>query len=155
MDDDVIEKLVARLPRPSPSPELDTRIAQITRQAAPARTSLHVRRVFLLVGSTACAGFLGFVLGRQTGTAVIKNEVPAPPAAAVASLRPPPKSKDLTTTGPKTTDPKTTDPVTADRVHIVRAEGDALVKFLMPPKRFVGLFGNRQLETRDSASQLR
>jgi hypothetical protein len=144
MNDDEIEKLIARLPRPAPSQELDTRIAETTRQAAPARQFLPVRQALLLVGSTACAGFLGFVLGRQTGTPVIKNDVAATPAAAVASLPPPPKSND----------PAITDPATTDRVHIVRAEGDALGKFVMPPKTFVGLFGNGRLETRDSASQL-
>jgi hypothetical protein len=134
MNDNVIENLIARLPRPTPSQELDSRIAEITNQASPERTSFQARQVLLLVGTAACAGFLGFLLGRQSGSTVVKNEVAAPPAVALASLSPQAE--------------------TAERVHILRAEGDALVKFVMPPKKFVGLFGSGRLETRDSGSQL-
>jgi hypothetical protein len=134
MNDNVIENLIARLPRPMPSQELDSRIAEITNQASPERKSFQVRRVLLLVSTAACAGLLGFVLGRQSGSAVDKNEVVAVPAVAIASLSPQAE--------------------TAERVHILRAEGDALVKFVMPPKKFVGLFGSGRLETRNSSSQL-
>jgi hypothetical protein len=134
MNDNVIENLIARLPRPTPSQELDSRIAEITKQALPKRKFLQARQVLPLVGTAACAGFLGFLLGRQSGSPVVKNEVAAVPAAALASWSPPAE--------------------TAERVHILRAEGDALVKFVMPPKKFVGLFGNGRLETRDSGSQL-
>jgi hypothetical protein len=134
MNDNVIENLIARLPRPTPSQELDSRIAEITNQASPERKSLQVRRVLLLVSTAACAGLLGFVLGRQSGSAVDKNEVVAVPAVAIASLSPQAE--------------------TAERVHILRAEGDALVTFVMPPKKFVGLFGSGRLETRNSSSQL-
>ncbi|HEV3301238.1 MAG TPA: hypothetical protein VG055_16425 [Planctomycetaceae bacterium] len=134
MNDNVIENLIARLPRPTPSQELDSRIAEITNQASPERKFFQVRRVLLLVSTAACAGLLGFVLGRQSGSTVVKNEVAAAPAVAIASLSPPAE--------------------TAERVHILRAEGDALVKFVMPPKKFVGLFGSGRLETRDFRSQL-
>jgi hypothetical protein len=134
MNDNVIENLIARLPRPTPSRELDSRIAEITNRATPERKSFPARQVLLLVGTAACAGFLGFALGRQSGSPVVKNETAAVPAAALASLSPPSE--------------------TAERVHIVRAEGDALVKFVMPPKKFVGLFGSGRLETRDSGSRL-
>jgi hypothetical protein len=134
MNDNVIENLIARLPRPTPSQELDSRIAEITNQASPVRKSFQAGRVLLLVATTACAGFLGFVLGRQAGSTVVKNEVAEAPAVALASLSPPAE--------------------TAERVHIWRAEGDALVKFVMPPKKFVGLFGSGRLETRNSSSQL-
>jgi len=135
MNDNVIENLIARLPRPTPSQELDSRIAEITNQASPERKSFQARRVLLLVGTAACAGFLGFVLGRQSGSTVLKKEVAAAPAVALASLSSPQAE-------------------TAQRVYIVRAEGDALVKFVMPPKKFVGLFGSGRLETRDFRSQL-
>jgi hypothetical protein len=89
MNDNVIENLIARLPRPTPSQELDSRIAEITNQASPERKSFQARQVLLLVGTAACAGFLGFALGRQSGSPVVKNEVAAVPAAAHASLSPP------------------------------------------------------------------
>jgi len=133
MNDNVIENLIARLPRPTPSQELDSRIAEITKQALPKR-KFQARQVLPLVGTAACAGFLGFALGRQSGSPVVKNETAAVPAVAHASLPPPAE--------------------TAERVHILRAEGDALVKFVMPPKKFVGLFGGGRLETRDLRSQL-
>jgi hypothetical protein len=134
MNENEIENLIARLPRPTPSRELDSRIAGITNQALLERKTVQARRVLLPIGTAACAGLLGFALGRQTGSPVVKNEVAAPPAVAPASLSPQAEA--------------------AGRVHVLRAEGDALVKFVMPPKKFVGLFGNGRLETRDSGSQL-
>jgi hypothetical protein len=132
MNDKEIEGLIARLPRPSPSRELDARIAGITKQPSPERSSFQTRRVLVLVGSTACAGLLGFVLGRQSGSAIAKQQTAAP-ATAVASS---PSAE------------------TTEHVQIVRAEGDALVKFVMPPKKFVGLFGSGRLGTHNSDSQL-
>jgi hypothetical protein len=133
MNDKEIEHLIARLSRPTPSRELDAGIAEITKQVSPERKSFQARRVLLLVGSAACAGFLGFVLGRQSGSTIVKQQASAAPVAAAASS---PSAE------------------TTERVQIVRAEGDALVNFVMPPKKFVGLFGSGRLETRDSGSQL-
>jgi hypothetical protein len=131
-NDDAIENLIARLPRPIPSAELDSRIALITSHRSTERKTSRARRVLLLASTAACAGFVGFALGRHSGSAVVKSEGALAPTRAPAS----PQSQ------------------TAERVQIVRAEGDALVKFVMPPKKFVGLFGSGRLETRDGGSQL-
>jgi hypothetical protein len=133
-NDDTIENLIARLPRPTPSAELDSRIALITHHRSTERTPSRARRVLLLASTAACAGLVGFALGRHSGSAIVKSEGALAPAVALA--------------------PSAPQAQTAERVHIVRAEGDALVKFVMPPKKFVGLFGSGRLETHDGGPQL-
>jgi hypothetical protein len=134
MNDNVIENLIARQPRPTPSRELDARIAEIMNPARPDRKRSQPRRVMLLFGTAACAGFLGFMLGRQSASTAVKSEAAAAPAVTRASVSP--------------------STATVERVHSFRAEGNALVRFVMPPKKFVGLFGSGRLEARDSDSKL-
>src|SRR5205085_5396248 len=95
-----IEELLAHLPFPEPSRELDARIAQLTSRPM-RRTSLRagVRRFGLLVACSACAGLIGFVLGRQTAPPVAGNDLaavaPATPIAQVSESVPEPTTVNV------------------------------------------------------------
>ena len=123
MDD--IEKLIVRLPRPSPSPDLQDRIWQITNPpAASPPVGDQWRRdrwrsIAVLVTSVACAGVIGFILGR--------NSAPAPaPAVDVAST---------------VSLPTTSQPVLPNTEIVHYPPEEALTRFVMLPKRTESLFG--------------
>src|SRR5262245_11831725 len=76
-----IEKLICGLPRPEPSTEFDSRIAQVFNRAArPNPRKNRWSYIGLLTACTACAALVGFVVGR-------KSVAPSIPSAQV-SLQP-------------------------------------------------------------------
>ncbi len=133
MNDHEIEEFISRLPRPAPSQELDARIAEITSRAWTERKRALTGRVLLVIGTAACAGLLGFLLGRQSGRAAAKKET----TAALAQVR---GASSHPADGP-------------ERIRVVPAEGETLAQFVMPPKPFVSLFGSGPLEIRNAPSQ--
>jgi hypothetical protein len=133
MNDNDVEELIARLSRPTPSPKLDVRIAELTNRAWIERNGSLTRRVLLMIGTAACAACAGFVLGRYSAVAA-KNETASAPTAARAL------------SSPSTETP--------ERIRVLPAEGEALARFVMPPKAVMGLFGSGRLEARTSRAQL-
>jgi hypothetical protein len=133
MNDHEIEEFISRLPRPAPSQELDARIAEITSRAWTERKSSRTGRVLLVIGTAACAGLLGFLLGRQSGPAVAKIETAAAPVQVRGAVSNPADGHE--------------------QIRVVPAEGETLAHFVMPPKPFVSLFGSGPLEVRNAPSQ--
>jgi hypothetical protein len=79
---DELESLIAGMPRPEPSAELGRRIEALVNRAP--RRNLYRRRARWLVAACACAGAIGFVLGRQTaprGAEAVASPTPAAHAA--------------------------------------------------------------------------
>jgi hypothetical protein len=132
--DNDVEELITRLPRPSPSQELDARIAAIANRARSERKTSLTRGALLLIGTAACAGFVGFMLGRQSASMADKLHTAAGEAVMRAAL---PEPKDA-----------------SEDVKASPAEGEALARFVMPPKPFVSVFGNGRLEKQDAHSPL-
>ncbi len=130
-----IERLISGLPRPSPSPELDARISELTiRPAREVAIRARLRQFGVLAACTAGAGLIGFVLGRESA-----GPVPELYSAAVApgSPLPPP--------GPA--------PERAI-VNVQVPQNEAVARFVVPPKQLEGLFGRGPLEDRSGPSQL-
>jgi hypothetical protein len=130
-----IERLIARLPRPLPSPDLDARIAELTSQ--PVRsgaTRARLRRFSVIAACTACGGLLGFVLGRQS--VVPTNETLAVTVRPAAQMPPGASAPERVI------------------VNVQIPQNDALARFVMPPKRIEGLFGPEPLEHQPGPSQL-
>lgn len=130
-----IENLIAGLPCPSPSPNLDARIAQLTtRPARAGAIRARLRRLGVLAACTACAGMVGFALGRQSASAVAGNQpvapLPANPMPPVAT------------------------PTDRAIVKLELPQSEALARFVMPPRRTEGLFGRGPLEERSGSSPL-
>jgi hypothetical protein len=125
-----IERLIAGLPRPSPSAELDARIARLTseprvdRQAA-GHGNGAPRRLMATVASAACAGLLGFALGRHSVEPVVAGQSATvgdvTPTDSIASAIPGRDQSVVTVQVPET---------------------EALARFVMPSKRSAGLFGS-------------
>jgi hypothetical protein len=152
-----IERLIAGLPRPSPSADLDARIATLTSAArgddhtAPNRNRAAVRRLLVAIASTAGAGLLGFAIGRYSATPAVGGQLAMQSAATLPTMT------DQTGKVPTgASDVQVSSPVPArDRtiVKIEVPESEALVRFIMPSKRFTGLFGDAALEERSEDSQ--
>jgi hypothetical protein len=125
VNDRDVEKLIARLDRPSPSQELDARIVALTRLARPERNNSPTRRVLGLSSTVACAGLLGFALGRlSASTQVAAPAVPGGETGITASTvleRP------------------------AAAVRVDAPASEALVRFVSKPVQFVSVFGNGPL----------
>ena len=130
-----IEKLIAGLPRPLPSPKLDARISELTRKPVNAQVARErLQRFGVLVACTTCAGLMGFLFGRQTAFPLtglqvdhVARAAPIPPIES-ASERP--------------------------SVHFHEPPTEALARFVMPAKRIEGLFGCGPLEERSGPSHL-
>ena len=138
-----IERLIARLPRPSPSEDLDQRIAGLeewppleipasltdpaVRVRARGPIGLLVRRIAAFAGTAACAGIAGFALGRQSVVPApeVEGRATSPMVAAAVPATPAP--------GPA-----------ALPVVVVWEESEALARFVMPT-RFGSMFGNGPL----------
>ncbi len=119
MNDHDVEKLVSRLQRPAPSAELDARIAAITSRAQPLRAGSPIRGLARISAAIACAGLVGFVLGRQS----------------VATPAAPP-------TIPEVGSPlATTEQEPAPEVRAVVPASDAFVRLVTKPRTFVSVFG--------------
>jgi|SRR5579863_5820970 len=137
-----IERLVAGLPRPSPSAELETRITRLVGTARIDRSpasdgKLALRRLAVTAASVACAGLLGFLLGRHSAGPVVASERQAVP-----------------TPGPGNSNPPTL-PEQAPAVIAVQVpETDALVRFVMPSRRTAGLFGGGPFVDQSDSSEL-
>jgi hypothetical protein len=132
VNDDELEKLVSRLDRPSPSPELDARIAEIARHVQPARGTGTVRGALRLGAAIACAGLLGFVLGRQS--------VSAPPIQpSIAEVADQHRSAD--------------EPEGVEHRAFVPAN-EAFVQLVTKPKTFVSVFGAQPLEAQPRPSEI-
>jgi hypothetical protein len=137
-----IERLIAGLPRPSPSAKLDARIAgltstpQIDRQAASRRTGA-TWRLSAAAASVACAGVLGFLLGRHSVAPVVARHSPTVPKEMPADSIP------SALPGP--------DPTV---INVQASESEALARFVMPSKRFAGLFGSGPFVEQSESSQL-
>lgn len=137
MDD--IEKLISNLPRPSPSEALDARIGQLLDTqlfdaqlaARPRRreeTRSRIQWSAALVACTACAGFIGFLLGRQSAPAIATSE-------PVVEL-----SATSETPGERITE--------AAKVTVQLPQDEGLARFVLPPRQLEGLFGSGPLEER-------
>lgn len=127
MDD--IEKLIAGLPCPKVSPDLDERIRQATSSPLNARgvRDRKTRSFVVLVTSIACAGAVGFALGRQSVS-------PTPPVIDVATT---------------TTSARLSDPATDDLTLVAKTtQIEAVKQFVMPPPQPEGLFGSGALNVR-------
>ena len=96
-------------------------------------------RAALLLGSTtACAGLLGFVLGRASVSAAIDK--PSAASANVAAFDPSTAHRNAKHDTPPET------------VEVSRNE--AFVRFVMQPKKMVDLFGDRPLKAEQSPSSV-
>jgi hypothetical protein len=132
VNDDELEQLVFRLERPSPSPELDARIAEVTRHVQPARSTGTIRGVLRLGAAIACAGVLGFVLGRQ-------------------SMSAPPVQPSITEMGSQR--PSADEPEGVEQRAFVPAN-EAFVQLVTKPKTFVSVFGAQPLEAQPRPSEI-
>jgi hypothetical protein len=131
VNDRDIERLISRLARPSPSPALDARIAEITRKVQPERTRAPLGVAFRLGSAIACAALLGFMLGRQ-------------------SVSLPPAQPSLPEGAQGRTD--TESEIVADRAFVPANE--AFVQLVTKPKTFVSVFGSQPLEAQSRPSHL-
>jgi hypothetical protein len=134
MNDRDLEELISRLPRPSPSPELDSRIDELARRTRPPRTTAVGWQILLPLGSAVCAGLLGFVLGRQSVLAKTADPLirETQSRAVEKSLFPQGKSS-RSSPAPKP-------------IFVEAPASQAFVSFVMPPKRRLNPFGERSLE---------
>src|SRR5262245_53594744 len=115
-----IEKLLAGLPRLSPSLELDARIAQFTcptERGAPARANR--RWLGALAACTACAGCIGFILGRESVM---------PSGTGAAGIH-------AGTAAPVQRVPAVWSPTERAMVNVNVPPTEALARFVMPPPR--------------------
>lgn len=153
-----IERLIAGLPRPLPSADLDARIAGLagpTRRAGRAAhdgTRFAMRRLIVSVASTAVAGLLGFLIGRHSAAPAVAGQ-PAVQSTATASTMTD-QTATVSADSPAVPAPS---PFPAQDRTIVRVqvpESEALARFVMPSKRTVGLFGEGPLEDRSETSHL-
>ncbi len=162
-----IERLVAGLPRPSPSEELDSRIAAligsekgldtVANGPRAARTTLHwpptdgpravKRRLIVTVASTACAGLLGFVIGRHSVAPVIAGQTATIPSGTIGAVAAPDGTPELSV-------PSVSPRREQHIVNVQVPESEALVRFVMPAKRSAGLFGSGALEERTESTRL-
>jgi hypothetical protein len=162
-----IERLITRLPRPSPSEELDARIAGLIDSENGLETGadgplaarpipLHSppadgvrtanRRLIVTAASTACAGLLGFVIGRHSVAPVVAGQA-AIPGATVGAVAAPDGTPDVS-------NPAVSLRTERNIVNVQVPESEALVRFVMPAKQSVGLFGSGPLEERTESTQL-
>jgi hypothetical protein len=132
VNDDELERLVSRLERPCPSPELDARIAEITKHVRPARSTGTIRSVVRLGGAIACAGVLGFVLGRQS-VSVPTAKPPDPDRTSLAGVA-------------------ESNPSPAVRTEVLA--NDAFVRLVTRPSNFVSVFGNQPLQQQSGHSEI-
>ena len=132
MNDRDIEQLVSRLERPAPSAELDARIAEITSRTGPPRAGSSVRNLVQIGAALACAGLVGFVLGRQSvATPSATPSVPQVSGQVAASAREP-----------------------APEVRAVVPASAAFVRLVTKPKSFVSVFSGQSLEKRAGALEI-
>jgi len=132
VNDPDIERLISRLERPSPSPELDDRIAEITSRARPPGTGSSVRNLVQIGAALACAGLVGFVLGRQSvATPSATPNVPQVRGQIAATVREP-----------------------TPEVRAVVPASAAFVRLVTKPKSFVSVFGGQSLEKRAGALEI-
>lgn len=130
-----LERLIAGLPVPSPSAELDGRIAELTaaRPGAGPAVRARTRRRAMVVACTACAGIAGFILGRHS----------VPPPATTRPL------------AGKSTVPAVHEPLPRGRIATSAAraieplaEHSSLLNFVTLPRRTEKLFGEGPLTER-------
>jgi hypothetical protein len=105
-----------------------------------------MRRLTITVGSTAVAGLLGFVIGRHSAALVIAGETSPVPIIAAAPT--------IAVEAPTVSAPAGLPVRDRAVVKVQIPESEALVRFVMPAKRSVGLFGGGPLEQRSTSSQL-
>jgi hypothetical protein len=132
VNDRDLEQLVSRLERPAPNPELDARIAEITSWTRPPRTGSSVRNVVQIGAALACAGLVGFVLGRQSV---------AMPSATPNVLQ---VSGQVVATAPEPT----------PEVRAVVPASAAFVQLVTKPKSFVSVFSGQPVEKRAGALEI-
>lgn len=82
-----LERLLAAVPRPEPSDQLDQRVNALLAREPPSRPSARWRNALVWCGTTACIGLISFYCGRwSVGAApgelvqVTKPQAPARPA---------------------------------------------------------------------------
>jgi hypothetical protein len=116
-----LERLIAGLPRPEPSDQLDNRIHALLAQGR-ARPLVSGRRIAVAwCGTAACVGVLGFFLGRQTA---IAEPAPAPVTATAQSIDRPVENPSA--------------PVTSVSIPL---RADQLAGLFMPPAVHEGMLG--------------
>ncbi len=126
-----IEALISGLPRPSPSEDLDVRLAKIFYHPTQTVVLGAPRRwVSVLATCAVCAGLTGFMLGRLSMTPAIGTTV------TVITPQAPPREMAPDRNG----------------VPIDLAEQHALAEFVMLPKRSESLFGNGPLEVQSGST---
>ena len=124
-----IERLIAGLSRPSPSEELDARIAEIANQPQlPKRKRSLNRRILALAATAPCTGYVGFMLGRQSATNNYEPLMVSARPALETSI-----SKGI-----------------PQLARVNAADREALTRFVAP-KPFVSLFGGA-VEYRQASS---
>jgi len=131
VNDRDVERLVSRLERPSPSPQLDARIAAITGRVQPERKRSPFRNVVPVGSAVACAALLGFVLGRQ-------------------SVATPPQQSSVP-------ENKTRISAAAGQEPEVRAfvpASEAFVRLMTKPQTEVSVFGGQSLVKQVSPSEI-
>ena len=136
-----IERLIAGLPRPSPSAELDARIAELTSKPQIGRHmfrdgSSPLRRLMVIVASTTGAGLLGFLLGRHSVAPVVASLPATADVTPANSIAPAPAERDRSV------------------VTVQLPETEALVRYVMPSKLSAGLFGSGPFVDQPEATHL-
>jgi hypothetical protein len=73
-----LERLIAALPRPEPSAQLDDRVNEVLSQHRPTRPNTRWRNTLAWCSTAACIGLIGFVCGRWSISASPDAMVPTP-----------------------------------------------------------------------------
>jgi len=89
-----LERLLASVPRPEPSRQLDQRVNALLVQESPSRPGVRWRNALALSGVAACAGLIGFYWGQHSIVAPTLN-VAIP--AHVRPSEPDPASDNIVT----------------------------------------------------------
>jgi hypothetical protein len=149
-----VEELVVRLTRPAPSPELDARIGAILGRSQPLRATRPARAILLLSSTAACAGLVGFVMGRASVLAPVPISAPA----SVPELGPTAIDHPITAPANVATAESTSSrrniQTEVKRESVEVSQNEAFVRFVMQPKKTMSLFADRPLKVEQSSSSV-
>ena len=93
-----LERLLAAVPRPEPSRQLDQRVNALLVQEPRSRSGVRWRNALVLSGVAVCAGLIGFYCGQHSIVAPPVNvAMPAQIPAHVPPSEPDPASDNIVT----------------------------------------------------------
>jgi hypothetical protein len=119
-----LERLISRLPRPSPSEELDARLSSIVSRPTHREVDRDPRRKPVFAVALACAAIIGFVLGRHSAT--------------IGETKPMQADRSIQVTSKPE--------LGFQVVRLDAEEREAIARFVMPRQSSESLFGTGPLE---------